>query len=197
MLAPLGSAQGCRQHRDGNQEMSDDSTELAASLRSRLAEFPLRDFAFQFYARPGVEPICLKLQDEGGVDVCELLWRCWLFHHGLCLPDAPKGLDGIRRWQLEITAPLRRLRRELKVEARHGTGVAALRQTLKEAELQAEEESLRRLQSLTLRARPEALPSPRPRLTDYLAEALQLHETTHLSDLDSLRVSLDPSSSAR
>ncbi len=177
--------------------MSDDSTELAASLRRRLAEFPLRDFAFQFYARPGVESSCLKLQDEAGVDVCELLWRCWLFHHGLSLADDPEGLDGIRRWQQEITAPLRRLRRELKVEAAHGTQVAALRQTLKDAELQAEKESLRRLQSLTLEARPQALPSLRPGLTEYLSEAFQLQEMVHLCLLQRLQASIDPFSGTR
>ena len=34
---------------------------------------PLRDFALAFYARPGVSRACLKLQDEGGVDVLMLI----------------------------------------------------------------------------------------------------------------------------
>ena len=34
---------------------------------------PLRDFVLAFYARPGVSPACLKLQDEGGVDVLMLI----------------------------------------------------------------------------------------------------------------------------
>lgn len=177
--------------------MSVHSTESAASLRRRLSETPLRDFAFRLYAHPGVASICLKLQDEAGVDVCELLWCIWLFHHGLGLPDDTEGLDEIRHWQREITTPLRQLRRELKVEAAQKTEVAALRKTLKDAELQAEVEGLRRLQALALEARPQALRSPPPRLTEYISKVFQLQEMTHLSDLESLETSLDPSSATR
>lgn len=179
------------------ENMSDHSTESAASLRRRLTEAPLRDFAFRFYACSGVESICLKLQDEAGVDVCELLWCIWLFQHGLSLPNDPEGLDEIRRWQREITTPLRRIRRELRVEAAHETKVAALRKTLKDAELLAEVEGLRRLQALALEARPQALRSPPPSLTEYLSEALQLQEFAHLCLLQRLQASIDPSPSAR
>jgi hypothetical protein len=106
-------------------------------------------------------------------------------------------LDRIRRWQQEFAAPLRRLRRELKVEAVREPRVAALRKTLKDAELQAEVEGLRRLQSLTLEARPKALPSPRPELAEYLSHPLQLREMAHLCLLQRLQASIDPSPSAR
>src|SRR5690606_26452407 len=100
------------------EEMNDDSTEMTAILRRRLSEQPLWAFALALYACPGVEAACLALQDEAGVDVCELLWRCWLLHHGARPgPAAEAGLREVRRWQAEVTAPLRTLRRRLKPEA--------------------------------------------------------------------------------
>ena len=128
--------------------MSDDSTELPPTLRSRLAAAPLWDFALALYARPGVEAACLHLQDDAGVDVTELLWRCWLYRHGLATGEAP---EAVRRWQAEVTAPLRRLRRALKDEARHRAGVAALRERLKASELTCAQNTAAGTQSLSLR----------------------------------------------
>lgn len=173
--------------------MTDDSTEMLATLRCRLAESPLWPFALALYARPGVEAACLQLQDEAGVDVCELLWRCWLLHHAaIPEPGSETALAKVRRWQREVTTPLRRLRRELKAAAAERDGVAQLRETLKRAELQAERETLARLQSLAMTRplRPLAAGDPAPQ--ELLSNALQLKKKAHLSTLNSLVMRLDP-----
>ncbi|MGM0983061.1 MAG: TIGR02444 family protein [Pseudomonadota bacterium] len=171
--------------------MTHDSTQLPAALRARLLEAPLWEFALALYARDGVEEACLVLQDEAGVDVCELLWQCWLYHHGLACNDCTSS---VRRWQQRVTAPLRRLRRDLKSEASQRESVATLRRTLQQAELQAEGEALSRLERLALESdRLWALPSPPPRLDDHLSEQLQLQKKPHLSVLTVLERQLDPS----
>ncbi|MDN3556058.1 TIGR02444 family protein [Halomonas maura] len=171
--------------------MSDDSTELPSTLRSRLAAAPLWDFALALYGRPGVEAACLHLQDDAGVDVVELLWRCWLYHHGLASGEAP---EAVRRWQAEVTAPLRRRRRALKEEARHRADVAALRERLKASELEAEREALSRLAQHSLAGHAlRPLSRPPPGLETVLPFLPQLQKKSHLFALRTLESQLDPS----
>lgn len=173
--------------------MTDDSTELPTALRDRLQQAPLWEFALALYGREGIEAACLSLQDEAGVDVCELLWRCWLLTHGaLPGPDAEAGLAEVRRWQREVTAPLRRLRRGLKAAAESRAGIARLRETLKRAELEAEQETLARLESLALTHPLEALDPTPGTVENVLRNALQLQKKPHLSTLNSLVARLDP-----
>jgi len=180
------------------EEMNDDSTEMTAILRRRLSEQPLWAFALALYARPGVEAACLALQDEAGVDVCELLWRCWLLHHGARPgPAAEAELREVRRWQAEVTAPLRTLRRRLKPEAASNAGVAALRETLKRAELEAEREALKRLERLVLMGEQRLDPAIGISAEKVLESALLLQKKTHLSTLQTLIASLDPPPSPR
>lgn len=173
--------------------MTDDSTRSAATLRHRLNRPDLWDFALAFYAQPEVEAACLTLQDEAGVDVCELLWHCWLHRHGLGLTCAPTGLAAVRQWQAETTRPLRRLRRALKAEAQEAPGVAEVRRHIKQAELAAERETLGRLQRLS-EANPELIACSPPSLSlqNYLAKALKVQEKNHLLLLKTLENHLDP-----
>ncbi|MGO2131951.1 MAG: TIGR02444 family protein [Halomonas sp.] len=130
--------------------MSTDSTELTPQMRRELDNHPLWDFALALYARPGVEAACLKLQDDAGLDVCELLWLCWLSYHSLTLTgQASLLLEPVRAWQRDMTYPLRRQRRALKPLSDESTGLEKLRQTIKQAELLAEQETLRQLEQLT------------------------------------------------
>ncbi|MEQ6889623.1 TIGR02444 family protein [Halomonas sp. CS7] len=171
--------------------MTHDSTQLPDALRAHLRRDPLWEFALALYGRDGVEAACLTLQDEAGIDVCEMLWHCWLYQHGLTC-DAPP--DAVRRWQHEVTAPLRRLRRALKAEARDDDGVAELRRTLQTAELQAEREALSRLQRLALSGRGiHRLSTPPPEPVGVLAGRLHLHRAPHLIKLKMLISQLDPS----
>ncbi|TVP52625.1 MAG: TIGR02444 family protein [Halomonas sp.] len=121
-----------------------DSTRL-----QRLQQIPLWDFALGLYAKPGVEAACLTLQEEAGLDVCELLFHCWLYSNGLeAIPAAiARQREQRRRWQCSVTEVLRGLRRDLKASAATSESVAALRETIKQAELMAERENLQRWQA--------------------------------------------------
>lgn len=127
--------------------MMADSTRLTGVQQDALWAF-----ARDFYARPGVAGRLLFLQDEAGMDVCVLLWRLWLCERGL-MPAAcaERDLDGLHAWQRDYTRPLRERRRWLKPAAASDPALARLRQTLKDAELQAEKQALARLQAMACR----------------------------------------------
>jgi len=123
---------------------------------SATATDSLWSYALERYARPGAEALCLRLQDDHGWDVCELLWVAWLAGRGSQpdLSDA-EALAAVRRWQREMTLPLRQRRRELKREAHESPHLEPLRQALKQAELLAERETLRRLERLPAHPAPK------------------------------------------
>lgn len=129
-----------------------DSITLDSTRLQRLQQISLWDFALSIYAMPGVEAACLTLQDESDVDVCELLFHCWLYSCGLEV--IPAEMASIRRercqWQQRVTEVLRELRRDLKAAAAASESVAKLRQTIKQAELMAERENLQRWQGWAL-----------------------------------------------
>ena len=166
---------------------------MTATLRARLLEQPLWEFALALYGRPGVEAACLHLQDEGGVDVCELLWRCWLLRHGARpSPELEEALPTALSWQREVTAPLRALRRRLKTEAASADGVAELRDTLKRTELQAEREMLGRLETLATDGVLPLHPAGEREAEKVLASGLSLQKELDLSTLATLIAQLDP-----
>jgi len=175
--------------------MRDDSTSRDPLLRPRLAAAPLWDFALALYARDGVEAACLTLQDEADLDVCEVLWHAWLFHHGALLVGEPPALAAVRRWQRDVTVPLRTLRRRLKPAAQGAPGVADVRRALQRAELAAERETLHRLQHLAEHdtgRHLRSLPIPCPRLSETLAVRWQLQKKSQLRALQTLESQLDP-----
>ena len=173
--------------------MSNDSNATTEALRSQLAADPLWEFALDFYGRPDVEPACLLLQDEAGVDVCELLWYCWLHHHGLQLEQEPQELTSLRHWQQEITQPLRSLRRRLKSAAASDSGIAELRRTIQQAELLAERETLTHLQRLTeWEALLTTLQKSTTSLEYSLAKRWNLQKKTYVSAVQTLEYRLDP-----
>ena len=131
-----------------------DSIALDSTRLQRLQQRPLWDFALSLYSQPGVEAVCLVLQDEAEVDVCELLFHCWLYTNGLeAVPAALEREREQRRfWQCQVTEVLRRLRQDLKPMAASSEPVAALRETIKQAELMAERENLQRWQAWVFEA---------------------------------------------
>ena len=77
---------------------------------------PFWDHAVRLYAQPGVEALCLELQDEHGVDVLLLLLALWLTATGHVV-DEPLGerlQAAANWWRGEVVAPLRRARRNLR-----------------------------------------------------------------------------------
>lgn len=107
----------------------------------------LWNFALACYARPGVEALCLRLQ-EGGADICLLLCALWLERRRVACDG--QRLDQLRAiaepWQRQVVQPLRELRRGLKTPAQSDPQLARRREQIKALELEAEQELLRRLE---------------------------------------------------
>ena len=141
-------------------------------MTSKTAEF--WPFSLETYRRPGVEAACLALQDDHGADVNCVLFCCWAARAGFgVLTDTEVGaLNALSAdWNTTVVVPLREVRRALK--ARIGAApegpVAALRQAVKDVELEAEWQEQRMLADLLNRA-PDAPPSAddaRRNLTAY------------------------------
>jgi len=139
----------------------------------------LWDFSLQLYQQPGVESLCLSLQDGWGGDVNILLWLRWLEQEGLAINDTRLRLAQayIAPWRTEIVEPLRRMRQHIK--RHYGTSdrtIEASRQAIKAAELQAEQAVQSRLEKLArtwLGSQRKASVTPGANLTVY-AQALRL-----------------------
>lgn len=108
-----------------------------------VSENPFWDFSLAVYARDGVAPACLSLQDRLGVDVNILLYCCWIgSQHGTVL-DADmvsRLVSKVSDWKTHVVEPLRGVRRALKpgFEGPPSEGQETLRSSVKQAELQAE-----------------------------------------------------------
>jgi len=102
---------------------------------------PFWDFSLAVYDRTGVAAACLALQDRHGVDVNMLLFCAWAGSRGH--PLGPGDLAKLRTtaqpWQAAVVAPLRAIRRQLKVlKVAPELAIDRLRARLKDAELDAE-----------------------------------------------------------
>ncbi|OFW99854.1 MAG: TIGR02444 family protein [Alphaproteobacteria bacterium RIFCSPHIGHO2_12_FULL_63_12] len=74
------------------------------------------EWSLEFYARPGVEPTLLALQDRHGLSVNMLVWCLWCGAHFQTPTDlvVRKAVDISTRWSAAVTMPLREARRALK-----------------------------------------------------------------------------------
>lgn len=156
-------------------------------LHSNRNPSPLWPWALTLYARPGVSEALLILQDEAGLDVCELLWGLWLLSHDRApKADLASRLAPVRQWQQHYTQPLRQLRRDLKAQTSDRPELEKMRTHIKKAELQSERETLNRLEALALSA---STPCP----PDEAFETLSRHligelESHHLALISQLRL---------
>ena len=117
-------------------------------MTSGLSVEALWPYALEVYARPGVEPLLLRLQDEHGQCVPLLLWSLWMAAGGRPI-DAAKAAacaELARAWQDAAVAPLRRLRRGLKVKANTQQLQTRIRHGVKALELEAERMLLQMLE---------------------------------------------------
>jgi uncharacterized protein (TIGR02444 family) len=77
-------------------------------------------FSLAIYARPGVAPACLVLQDQHGRDVNLMLFCCWLGASGrgrldrAALDVADQAVTG---WRHSVVEPFRAARRAIKIAA--------------------------------------------------------------------------------
>jgi uncharacterized protein (TIGR02444 family) len=110
---------------------------------------PLWDWAVAAYARPGVEPACLTLQDDHGQNVSFLLWAAWA--RTADPARLAQAADIARRWEVLTLGPIRLVRRALKLGFPGVPDLAreALREDVKAAELRAERVLLEALEALT------------------------------------------------
>jgi uncharacterized protein (TIGR02444 family) len=125
-------------------------------------------FSLALYARPGVAPACLVLQDEFGRDVNVALYCCWLGASGRGLLSAA-ALETVDRlaapWRQQIVETLRAARRAIKAQG--DAESAGLYAKAKAVELEAERMLQHRLAAQAPVAEP-ALPAQR-RLETALA----------------------------
>ncbi|HSD34490.1 MAG TPA: TIGR02444 family protein [Alphaproteobacteria bacterium] len=121
-------------------------------------DFPFWSFSLDLYARPGVAPACLALQDRFGCDVNILLFALWAARCGKALARADfVALEAaVASWRGGAVEPIRALRRALKADALGAAPVSTeqVRAKLLEAELQGEKAAQEML------ARAVFLPSP-------------------------------------
>jgi uncharacterized protein (TIGR02444 family) len=101
-----------------------------------------RQFCLTLYQSDGVEPACLALQDEFGLDVPLILLCCWVGQHGVRLSSESlsQAEQSVKPWRDTAINPIRELRRRLKdavgpIDAVRAESVRAL---IKQAELEAE-----------------------------------------------------------
>ncbi len=109
---------------------------------------PLWQYSLSRYRRRGVEALCLRLQDDWGVDINLLLFAAWLGERGLQLgPGQLAALDKeVEPWRRTVALPLRTLRRQWRGQA----DIADLREGVKALELRAERALQERLSQLSL-----------------------------------------------
>lgn len=105
------------------------------------------------YAAPGVASACLELQDTAGQNVPLLLWTAWAAATGCALDQDAReaACDTARIWEETAIAPLRAVRRALKIKAvdMHDDDREAIRSQVKAAELDAERRLLLALEALS------------------------------------------------
>jgi uncharacterized protein (TIGR02444 family) len=112
-------------------------------VECRRAQDNFWEYALRVYGRPGVEAACLDLQDRCNLVVNQLLFCCWVAGYGygrLSAEEICSAAQIAEQWDVEVVAPLRAVRRQLKHRI---CGVDAqpcerLRQQVKRSELFSE-----------------------------------------------------------
>jgi len=113
------------------------------STEANWPDNPFWTFSLRLYARPGVAPACLALQDRHDLDVNVLLYCLWLgAERGVHVSesDTARITACVTPWFDAVVRPLRALRVDLKSDP-HGAPpplAASLRNDIKRAELDAE-----------------------------------------------------------
>ena len=108
----------------------------------------LWDWSVRAYARPGVQDICLSLQDDDGQSVCLLLWAAW--RGPVDAETLEAAVDTARSWHRTAIDPVRGVRHTLKkpVPDMDDARRLSLREDIKRVELSAERGLLEELDSI-------------------------------------------------
>ncbi len=98
--------------------------------------------ALAAWRRPGVEALCLELQNAHGQHPALLLWRHWALTEQRRIGPGTlaRAVDLTRRWDGQVIRPLRALRTRLKTSPPHidEAGRLALRAQIQQDEVAAE-----------------------------------------------------------
>lgn len=128
----------------------------------------LLHFARNVYARPGIQALCLRLQDELDVDVVLLLMCCWhgRYYGPLSEAQFAQAAAFSGSWRAQLVQPVRQARRWLKPHPADAMGICgadqeALRERIKALELDAEFMQLRALAGLSGQPAPDTAASAR------------------------------------
>lgn len=115
-----------------------------------VASQGLWDWALEAYARQPVAEACLNLQDAHGQNVPYLLWAAWMAQQGRAA-DLKTAAGLMRRWDSEVGAPLRGVRRALKAQRPpiDEGKQASFREAVKAVELQGERVLMEGLEALS------------------------------------------------
>lgn len=128
-------------------------------------------FSLSFYQHPKVEALCLRLQDQSGINVNALLWALWL---DLVYPQSDasvwqRGISKIALWHAYVVTPLRYLRRAIPKTA----GWSRIRGWFLRAELRAEKRELSILERVAASIVPDKNNLPGDTLPRFLSQALE------------------------
>ena len=89
---------------------------MAAQFATEAGDGPMDNalwrYALRVYARSGVEALLLKMQDEHGADILQLLTVLWLSEQGLEVDEASLSDSDYVSWKQEMIEPLRQRRRQ-------------------------------------------------------------------------------------
>ena len=100
------------------------------------------EFSLAFYARPGVAPACLELQDNDGIDVNVFFFLLFVAarERAVTRDDVSRIDVLVKAWRESAVVPLRTLRRRLKsgIGPFSTTETDTLRSAVKRIELEAE-----------------------------------------------------------
>ena len=112
-------------------------------------------WACNAYARPGAADSLIAAQDAVDFNVNMMLWACWTATRFEAAPDAAirQGVEAVGAWHDGVTRSLRATRRAVSpFRARTDfDGAEALRETIKQAELDAERIEINILDRLAFR----------------------------------------------
>lgn len=147
-------------------------------------------FAVRVYGQDGVAPLCLRLQDEHGLDVDVLLALLWRAQRG-------HGVDEEALARLLAAAgparsrvgELRALRRAVGADVEHDPRWRETYERLKAAELAAERVELQALETAALAAddpRPAAAPAPMLDCAALARDALERYAEQHAERGDAI-----------
>jgi len=143
-------------------------------------------FSLSFYARAGIAPACLILQNRLGIDVNVLLLSIFAAverRHILSADDLRSADDTVAAWRSAIVAQLRRIRTDLKSGPPPAPSAATedLRSQVKAAELKAEQIEQAMLLAW-LDHRRSSLSTPPPLDADELLQRITGHFCAELTE---------------